>query len=133
MGCFSQVDNKIFISEGEESPTVLATQMVEGGLRYDFKLSVVLHPESGQWDLEIRSVKTVQVHNERSLHFPLWALSWLRQQMASMLVKHDGSEQTNEPPTMPEWAKGLFLFFWTRTLDFSGAAAINAMFTMEQK
>jgi hypothetical protein len=31
--------------------------------------------------------------------------------MASMLVKHDGSEQINEPPTMPEWAKkGLFTF-----------------------
>jgi hypothetical protein len=111
MGYFSQVDNKIFISEGDESPTVLASQMVEGGLRYDFKLSVVWHPKSGQGNLRIQSVKTVQEHKERSRHFPLWTLSWLREQMASMLVKHDGSEQTNEPPTMPEWAKkGLFTF-----------------------
>jgi hypothetical protein len=46
---------------------------------------------------------------------PLWALFWLREQIASMLVEHDGSERIDEMPTLPEWAKGLFLFFWTRT------------------
>jgi hypothetical protein len=89
----------------------LATQTVEGGLYYDFKLSVVWHPETGQWDLEIHSVKTVQEHKERWLRIPLWAWPWLRQQMTSVLVKHDGSEQINEPRAMPEWAKqGLFAY-----------------------
>jgi hypothetical protein len=61
--------------------------------------------------LEIRSVKTVQEHKERWLRIPLWAWPWLRQQMTSVLVKHDGSEQINKPPTMPEWTKkGLFTF-----------------------
>jgi hypothetical protein len=87
----------------------LNTQTVEDGLRYDFKLSVVWHPGTGQWDLEIRSVKTVQEHRERWLRIPLWELPWFREQMTSMLVEHDGSEQINEPPTMPEWAKRGFL------------------------
>jgi hypothetical protein len=88
----------------------LATQTVEGGLIFDFNLSALLHPKSGQWNLEIRTVETVQEHKEKSLHFPLWALSWLREQMVSMLVKHDGSERIDEMPTLPKWAKGLFAF-----------------------
>jgi hypothetical protein len=78
-------------SEGDESPPVLVTQTVEGGLYYDFKLLVVWHPEIGKWELEIRSVKTVQEHRERWLRIPLWAWPWLRQQMTSILVEHDGT------------------------------------------
>jgi hypothetical protein len=111
----------------------MTIQTVEDGLHYGFKLSVIWISKAGLWNLEIRTVKTVQEHKEKWLRMPLWALFWLRQQMASMLVEHDGSEQTNEPPTMPEWAKGLFLFFWTRTLDFRGAAAINAICFASQK
>jgi hypothetical protein len=101
-------------SDDNESPPVLTTQTVEGGLFYDFTLSVDWHPETGKRNLQIRTVKTVQEHRERSLRMPLWALFWLREQMASMLVEHDGSERIDEMPTLPEWEiKGLqYLYFF---------------------
>jgi hypothetical protein len=66
--------------------------MVEGGLFYDFQLSVLWSEPGRHWDLHIRSVKTVQEHWEKEVHFPLWALPELRNQMAKMLAEHDGTE-----------------------------------------
>jgi hypothetical protein len=80
--------------------------MAEGGLSYNFQLSVLWSER--QWNLYIRSVKKVQEHKEREMHFPLWTLPWLREQMAKMLAKI-GSERICKMPTMPEWAKQGFL------------------------
>jgi hypothetical protein len=79
--------------------------MVEGGTNYDFKLSVVFHQWSGQWNLKMRSVKTVNEHNERFVHIPLYTVPWLRRQMVTMLAKHDGSVQMDKPSSIPQWAK----------------------------
>jgi hypothetical protein len=78
--------------------------MVEGGLFYDFQLSVLWFERGRHWVLNIRSVKTVQEHKPKEMYFPLWTLPWLREQMASMLVEHDGTERIDEIPTMSEWA-----------------------------
>jgi hypothetical protein len=89
----------------DELLPVLVNQMVEGGIHYDFKLSVFWHQKDGEWNVHITSVRTVQEHKPKDVYFPLWALQWLRQQMVKMLMEHDGSEQIDEKPTMPEWAK----------------------------
>jgi hypothetical protein len=67
---------------------------------YNFKL--VWHQGDG-WHFHIRSVQTVQEHKPKQVKIPIWALPWLRQQMAKILVKHDGSEPIGEMPTIPEW------------------------------
>jgi hypothetical protein len=76
--------------------------MAEGGLSYNFQLSVVWSER--QWDLYISSVKTVQAHKEKEMFLPLWTFPWLRQQMAKMLAKLDGNEGIAKMPKIPEWA-----------------------------
>jgi hypothetical protein len=78
--------------------------MVEGGLFYDFQLSVLWFKPVRHWVLQIRSVKTVQEHNEKRVQIPLWTLPLLRQKMATFLEKLDGTQRINKMPTMPEWA-----------------------------
>jgi hypothetical protein len=58
----------------------------------------------GHWTLKIRSVKTVQEHNEGGVQIPLWTLPWLRQEMATMLEKFDGTQRIDKMPTMQKWA-----------------------------
>jgi hypothetical protein len=78
--------------------------MVEGGLFYNFQLSVLWFERGRHWDLNIRSVKTVQEHNEKGVGIPLWALPLLRQKMATILERIDGTQRIDKMPTMPEWA-----------------------------
>jgi hypothetical protein len=91
--------------EGDEKLLVLATQIVAGGRHYDFKLSAWHQMTGDKCHFDIRSVPTSEKHKEQQVHFPLWALPWLRQQMVTNLAEHDGSERIDEMPTMPEWAK----------------------------
>jgi hypothetical protein len=77
--------------------------MLEKGVHYDFNLSIVWHQTDNQLHLQIRSVQTSEKHKEREVHFPLWTLPQLRQQMATMLEEHDGSERIDEMPAIPEW------------------------------
>jgi hypothetical protein len=72
---------------------------------YDFNLSIVSHLESGQWHLRIRSETWQKHHREKEVHFPLWTLPLLRQKMATILEKLDGTQQIDEMPIMPEWTK----------------------------
>jgi hypothetical protein len=97
-----------FFTEDIVPQRVLAFQMLEEGLLHDFKFSIEWHPEIGQWRLYICSVKTWEKHREAA-HFPLWTLPQLRQQLATILAEHDGSERIAEMPTMPEWATQGFL------------------------
>jgi hypothetical protein len=78
--------------------------LVEDSQPYSFKLSVVWHQKEGQWHLYIQSVQTSEKHKKKEVHFPLWALPQMRQQMATMLEEHDGTERIDEMPTIPEWA-----------------------------
>jgi hypothetical protein len=86
----------------------LAFQILEWSQHYNFKFSIEWHPEIGQWRLYICSVKTWEKHREAA-HFPLWTLPQLRQQLATILAEHDGSERLDKMPTMPEWATEGFL------------------------
>jgi hypothetical protein len=78
--------------------------MVEGGIFYDFQLLVLWSKRGQQWDLKIRSVKTVKDHNEKRVQIPLWTLPLLRQKIAEILEEHDGTQHIDQMPTMPEWA-----------------------------
>jgi hypothetical protein len=78
--------------------------MLEEDVHYDFNLSIVWHPESRQWHLQIRSVKTRERHREKEAHFPLWTVPQLRQEMVKILEEHDGTQRIDEMPTIPEWA-----------------------------
>jgi hypothetical protein len=81
--------------------------MAEGGISNNFQLSVLWSEQ--QWNVRIRSVKKVQGHKEKEMHFPLWVLPWLRQQMAEMLAYLDGTERIARMPIIPEWATRGFL------------------------
>jgi hypothetical protein len=73
------------------------------GKYYDFKLSTVFD-QSGLWNLEMRSVRTVQEHKEQCVHIPLSTVPWLRHHLVTILAKHDGI-QMGKPPSIPAWAK----------------------------
>jgi hypothetical protein len=88
--------------EGNNSPLILATQIVRGTRKYNFKLAA-WHQNGGEWNFEIRSVPTSGKPKE-PLHFPFSAFPWLRKQMVEMLEKHDGTERVNEMPNIREWA-----------------------------
>jgi hypothetical protein len=108
------VTNSIFVTFTEDivPQRVLAFQMLEVSLHNYFNLLIVWRQEIGQWHLHIHSVKTWEkLLKEKEAHFPLWTLPKLRQQMATMLEEHDGSEQIDEMPTMPEWATQGFSYF----------------------
>ena len=68
------------------------------GLFHKFRLELVFfsntHIVNGQKQicLDIFAIHKIN-SKERNLTFPLLALPWLREQMAEMLVKHDGTEQ----------------------------------------
>jgi hypothetical protein len=81
--------------------------MLEDGQNYNFQLSVLWFELGRQWHLNIRSVKTVQEHNEKGVQIPLWTLPLLRQKMATILEKLDGTQRIGKMPTMPEWATGV--------------------------
>jgi hypothetical protein len=81
--------------------------MAEGGISNNFQLSVLVSER--QWNVSIHSVKKVQGHKEKEMSFPMWAFPWLREQMAAMLVKVDGSERIARMPTIPEWATRGFI------------------------
>jgi hypothetical protein len=98
------------LKEGDESPLILSTQIVEGarhcnGQHYDFKLSA-WHKKGYQWHLDIQSVQISEEHKdtEQSLYFIFLALPWLREQMVKILAEHDGSERIGEMPKIPKWA-----------------------------
>jgi hypothetical protein len=78
--------------------------MVVRGKFYDFKLSTVFDQRSGQWNLEMSSVKTVQEHKEQCVHIPLSIVPWLRRHLVTILTKYDGI-QMGKPPSIPAWAK----------------------------
>jgi hypothetical protein len=78
--------------------------LLEDSQPYGFKLWVEWHQKDGQWHFYIRSEQTVQEHRPKEVHFPLWALPQLRQQMATMLTENDGTEEIDDMPTVPEWA-----------------------------
>jgi hypothetical protein len=108
---FSNFPFIIFIEKDIGSQRVLAFQMLEKGVNYDFNLSIVWHQEKGGCHLRIRRVQTSEKHKEREVHFPLWALPQMRQQMATILEEYDGTERIDEMPTIPEWATQGFLIF----------------------
>jgi hypothetical protein len=92
----------LFAADG--SLPTLANQLVEDGIFYDFQLSVLWFERGRQWQLKIRSVKTVQEHNEKGVQIPLWTLPLLRQKMATFLEQLDGTQRIDKMPTMPKWA-----------------------------
>jgi hypothetical protein len=55
-------------------------------------------------------VQTSETQQKSEVDFPLWALPQFRQEMATLLMEHDGSEPIDEMPTIPEWA--------TRRVDY---------------
>jgi hypothetical protein len=102
LGAMDRLIGQLPVEAPANSPPILATQMAEGGISNNFQLSVLWSER--QWNVSIRSVKKVQGHKEKEMSFPLWALPWLRQQMAIMLLKVDGNEWIAKMPTIPEWA-----------------------------
>jgi hypothetical protein len=98
--------------EDDESPLNLSTHMVGGHRHYKFKLSA-WYQKGGEWHLYILSVQNSEKHKGRLLYFPLWALPWLREQIVTILVKHDGTQRIDEMPAIPEWAKQGFSNFKT--------------------
>jgi hypothetical protein len=49
-------------------------------------------------------VQTSEANQEQEVYVPFWALPWLRKQMVTILMEHDGSEPINEMPIIREWA-----------------------------
>jgi hypothetical protein len=87
----------------------LGTQIVKGTRKYNFKLAA-WHQNGDEWNFEIQSVPISGTPKE-PLHFPFWALPWLRQQMVKMLAEHDGNVRIYEMPLIREWATRGFPHF----------------------